>query len=135
MFEIPERCPKCGYKLTYSSTKIDLYCQNFEKCPAQILGRLKYFTQRNLANIVGLSEKTLQKFIQEYSVEDIFDLYDLPLSEISQSSNFGDKSIENLQKSIHDSKLIEDYKLLAGLGIEGVGAEVSKLVCRYLQIL
>ncbi len=126
----PKVCPACNAELITSSTEIDLICPNQQTCPAQILGRLSYFCQRNIANIVGLSDKHIQKFITEYGIQDIPNLYKLPYSKISQLEGFGQKSVDNLKKSIDNSRQIEDYKFLAGLGIEGIGIEVAQLICK-----
>lgn len=132
-FKPPENCPVCGTKLTTSSTEVDLKCPNQLDCRAQILGRLSYYTQRNIANINGLSEKLIERFVNEYGVQDITDLYDLPYEEISQLEGFGQKSAQNLEESINRSRQIPDYKFLAGLAIEGVGLEVAKLVCQKIN--
>ncbi len=131
-FLAPQVCPACGTKLITSPTKIDLICPNQQNCSAQILGRLSYFCQRDIANIVGLSDKHIQKFISEYGIQDIPDLYKLPYSKISQLEGFGPKSVDNLKKSIDDSRKKEDYKFLAGLGIEGIGIEVAQLICKVI---
>ncbi len=133
MFAIPTHCPECNTELKISSTGIDLLCPNSHDCPAQIVGRLSYFCQRNIGNIVGLSQKTLIRFIRDYALHDIPDLYNLPWSEIALQDGFGAKSVQNLQESIESSKKISDYKFLAGLGIEGVGIEVAKLICEHIS--
>lgn len=127
-FSHPTHCPECGTKLKVSKSGVDLECPNTETCPAQVLGRLSYFSQRSIANIIGLSEKQLEKFIQLYNISDIYDIYDLPYDKIRSLEGFGEKSVENLQESINNASKIEDKKFLAGLSIEGVGVEVAKLI-------
>jgi DNA ligase (NAD+) len=128
----PTHCPDCNTELTMSKTGIDLICPNAQGCHAQIVGRLSYFCQRNLGNIAGMSDKTLEKFITEFNVLDIADLYNLPWDKIQELEGFGIKSVENMKASIEKSRQIADYKFLAGLGIEGVGPEVAKLICEIL---
>ena len=130
--ECPSKCPSCQTILEITSTGVDLFCPNAMECSDQIVGKLSYYCQRNLANIVGLSEKNLHKFMEKNYIKDIPDLYNLPWDEIKSMEGFGNKSIENLQKSIQNSKQISDYKFLAGLGIEGVGSEVAKLIIEQL---
>lgn len=131
-FIAPETCPSCSSKLELSSTEVDLVCVNSENCPDQILGRLTYYTQRNLAAITGLSDKILEKFCDLYGVKDIPDLYKLPYDKIRELEGFGEKSVENIQKSVENSRKIPAHKFLAGLAIEGVGIEVAKLIVDYL---
>ena len=129
----PTLCPACQSELKLSETGVDLICTNTLDCPAQILGRLSYYCQRNVANIDGLSEKTLDKFIQKFQIHDIPDLYDLPYDEIAAMDGFGTRSIDNLRDSVERSRIIQDYKLVAGLGLEGIGLEVAKLICELIE--
>jgi DNA ligase (NAD+) len=124
---IPEKCPSCSTVLTKSKTEVDLVCKNWH-CREQVIARLAYFTSRGLGNIDGLSEKNIEKFVDLYTIEDIADLYNLPFDTIVELDGFGKKSSENLQSSIEKARIIDDYKLFAGLGIEGIGKEVAKLI-------
>lgn len=126
--EAPNRCPSCASKLVKSETEVDLMCANSQNCPDQVLGRLTYYTQRNLGNITGLSDKILEKFYKLYGVRDIPDLYNLPYNQIRELEGFGEKSVQNIQESVQNSKKIPAHKFLAGLGIEGIGVEVAKLI-------
>ncbi|MEM1312342.1 MAG: helix-hairpin-helix domain-containing protein [Patescibacteria group bacterium] len=131
-FIAPSNCPCCHSELVFSETNVDLICKNPD-CPDQVVLRLAYFAQRNIANITGLSEKLIRKFVEKFGVKDIPDLYDLPYQQIQELEGFGQKSVENLANSIEKSKLIPDYKFLAGLGLEGVGPEVAKLICAQID--
>jgi DNA ligase (NAD+) len=131
-FKPPQVCPVCQTPLALSNTQVDLECPNQLNCRAQVLGRLSYYTQRNIANISGLSEKLIERFVDEFEVQDITDLYHLPYEQIATLEGFGQKSAQNLQESVDTSRKIADYRLLAGLSIEGVGLEVAKLICQKL---
>lgn len=128
-FTIPKRCPSCTHELILSDTEVDLICRNIDTCPDQIINRLSYYTARNNANIIGLSDKIILRFIKEFGVHDIADLYDLPWDKIQTMEGFGEKSVNNLKQSVENSKQLPDYKFLAGLGIDGIGQEVAKLIC------
>jgi DNA ligase (NAD+) len=128
-FSIPIHCPQCKAELQLTSTGIDLFCPNVDHCPAQVTGRMSYFCQRNLGNITGMSDKTIERLIKEFNISDIADLYDLPFDKISKLEGFGPKSSQNIQKSTEKAREIKDYKFLAGLGIDGIGPEIAKLIC------
>lgn len=132
-FVAPEVCPSCETALELTETKVDLVCPNVEHCRAQVLQRLSYFTSRNLGNIPGLSDKILEKFIEKFDISDIPDLYDLPMSKIQEMEGFGQKSVENIQKSVENSRNIKAYKFLAGLGVDGIGPEVAKLIVETIE--
>jgi DNA ligase (NAD+) len=129
----PTYCPSCETKLEISDTGVDIYCPNITSCHDQVVGRLVYYCQRNMANITGLSDKIVEKFIQEYDVHDVYDLYRLPWDQIRTLEGFGEKSVENLSKSVANSKHMQDYRFLSALGIDGVGPEVAKLICEKLN--
>jgi DNA ligase (NAD+) len=128
----PSHCPSCNTELVLSKTGIDLVCTNTQGCKAQVVSRLSYFCQRNLGNIAGMSEKTIEKLIFKFGLSDVADLYDLPWDKIQELEGFGSKSIMNLKDSLEKSRQIDGFKFLAGLGIEGVGPEVAKLICEIL---
>jgi DNA ligase (NAD+) len=130
--QIPNNCPSCDTKLEISSTGVDLFCPNIDTCKSQIIGRLSYYTQRANANVTGLSEKNIQNFVENYGVLEFVDLYELPFDKIVNQDRYGEKSVENLKKSLEKSKKIDDYRLLSGFCIEGVGPEISKLILKQM---
>jgi DNA ligase (NAD+) len=132
-FTIPTRCPQCNTELKLTETGIDLFCPNSDHCPAQVIGRMSYYCQRNLANITGMSDKTILRLNQEFDVADVADLYNLPFDKIATLEGFGQKSADNLKESVEKSREIKDYKFLAGLGIDGIGPEIAKLICELVD--
>jgi DNA ligase (NAD+) len=132
-FTIPTTCPQCNTVLKLTETGIDLFCSNSDHCPAQVIGRMSYYCQRNLANIAGMSDKTILRLNKEFNVADVADLYDLPYEQIATLEGFGQKSADNLQESVEKSREIKDYKFLAGLGIDGIGPEIAKLICELVD--
>jgi DNA ligase (NAD+) len=132
VFVAPSACPSCGSALELTSTNVDLICGNTENCHEQIKLRLSYYTARNMANIVGLSDKLIERFINEFGISDIPDIYDLDWNKISQLEGLGEKSAANLQKAIENSREQKDSRFFASLGIDGVGEEVAKLILKKL---
>ena len=130
-FELPINCTSCIQKLDFSDTGIDLICNNPE-CQDKIILRLSYFCSRKLGNIEGMSDKSLGKFVELYGTKDICDIYKLDFEAIAMLDGFGKKSAEKMQLAVQKSKKIADYKFLAGLGIDGIGPEVAKLICEIL---
>ena len=86
-------------------------------------------------NIDGLSEATLEKFIEEGFLEELYDIYRLEpyRMQIVVMDGFGDKSYENLQKSIEASRETTVDRLLYGLGIMNIGSATAKLICKYFR--
>ncbi len=130
---IPTVCPSCGELLVLSETGVDLFCPNTMNCPDQIKFRLSYYTSRQNANIIGLSDKIIEKLMINLNVHEFYDLYRLPYDEIENWEGFGEKSIVNLKESIENSrKTMSPEKFLSALGIDGIGKEVAKLFVKHL---
>jgi DNA ligase (NAD+) len=132
---IPTNCPSCGTLLLESKTKIDLICPNKLECKDQIKLRLAYYCARPIANIDGLSEKTIEKMISTFNLRTIADLYLLDLDKLSLIDGFKEKSINNLKEGVQKASQISDFKFLTGLGIEGIGLENAKTIAKYINDL
>jgi DNA ligase (NAD+) len=132
LFTAPTTCPSCSTVLTLTETAVDLICPNVEHCPEQVKLRLSYYTARNMANIVGLSDKLIERFINEFDIVDIPDLYSLDWDKIAHLDGLGEKSASNLKQAIEASRTQRDFKFFAALGIDGVGEEVAKLILKKL---
>lgn len=134
--EIPKHCPACGAptEIRQVNDVRALYCTN-EFCSAKKLKLFSHFVSRNAMNIDGLSEATLEKFIEEGFLEELYDIYRLEpyRMQIVVMDGFGDKSYENLQKSIEASRETTVDRLLYGLGIMNIGSATAKLICKYFH--
>lgn len=134
--EIPSLCPVCHQPtkiLKENDVKV-LTCPNPE-CEAKHIKRLTLFVSRDAFNIEGLSEATLEKFVQKgfiQSLEDIFHL-DRYKDEIIAMEGMGEKSYTNLIQAIEKSKKIPTARFIYSLGISGVGLSNAKLICRYFK--
>lgn len=131
--EIPKHCPVCGGE-TQIRTENDvsvLFCTNPD-CQAKKIKSFALFVSRDALNIEGLSEATLEKFIQRGFIkcfDDIFTL-DTHKDAIINMDGFGEKSYENLVKSVEKSKSVRLANFIYGLGILNVGLSNAKLICK-----
>ena len=118
--EIPEVCPVCGGKTQIKQVNDvkTLYCIN-EDCQAKHVKSFAHFVSRDALNIDGLSEATLEKFIQHGFLKNFCDLYHLEKfrDEIIALDGFGEKSYENLLTSVENSRNTTLPKVSYGLGI------------------
>lgn len=131
--DIPKICPVCG-----GATKIEalndvksLYCTN-PQCQAKHVKSFAHFVSRDAINIDGLSEATLEKFIQNGFLKKFTDLYHLDKhrEEIINLEGFGVKSYDNLQSSIEKSRNTIMPKLIYSLGIANVGLSNAKMIVK-----
>ena len=127
---LPSVCPVCGGELLLKNDNDveTLYCIS-KTCPAKHIKSFVHFVSRDALNIEGLSEATLEKFINKRFLQHLHDLYSLGefKDEISQMEGFGKKSCDNLMRAIETSRHTQLHRLLYGLGIPGFGLANCKL--------
>lgn len=131
--DIPTECPACHGKTEIrqvSDTKA-LYCTN-EECSAKHLKSFALFVSRDALNVEGLSEATLEKFIGKGFITTYSDIFHLDRhwEEIQSMEGFGEKSYENLQKSVEKARTTTLPRLIYGLGIAGIGLANAKVICK-----
>ena len=134
--EIPDTCPACGGKteIREDSQAQTLVCPN-PACPAKAIKLFTHFVSRNAMNIDGLSEATLQKFLDFGFIEELYDIYriDRYETEIVKLEGFGQKSYDNMMESIEASRTTQLARVLYGLGILNVGTAMAKSICKYFK--
>ncbi len=131
--DIPEACPVCGGKteIRQVSNAKALYCTNPE-CQAKHIKSFSLFVSRDALNIEGLSESTLEKFIDRGYVKEFADLFHLDRyeEEIKEMEGFGEKSFNNLKSSVEKARETTLPQVLYGLGIANVGLSNAKVICK-----
>jgi len=79
-------------------------------------------------DIEGLGEKVATRFFDLGLVKDVADLYGLRAEQIEPLEGFGEKSAENLIRSIEHSKEQPFSRVLFALGIRHVGSVTAELI-------
>ena len=131
--EIPEVCPVCGEKTEIKNELgvKTLHCVN-SNCPAKNIKKFTLFVTRNALNIEGLSEETLEKFVDAGFIHEFADIYHLDKykEEIVTMEGFGEKSYDNIIASVEASRKAEPAAVLYGLGIPHIGVSNAKMLCK-----
>ena len=134
--QIPEHCPVCGgiTRISMVNDTRMLYCTN-PQCQAKQVKSFALFVSRDAMNIEGLSEATLEKFIDCGFVKDFTDIFHLDRyeEEIKEMEGFGEKSYVNLLKSVENARKTTLPKLLYSLGIANIGLANAKMICKALE--
>lgn len=134
--EIPSQCPACGQPTTIKNENDTetLMCTNPE-CPAKDLKRFSLFVSRNAMNIDGISEATLESFLDRGFLKKLSDLYHLDRykDEIVAMDKMGEKSYQNLIAAVEKSREANLARLIYGLGIPNVGLSNAKLIVRHFD--
>lgn len=134
--EIPKACPVCGMptEIKMINDVKWLYCVN-DECAAKKIKAFTLFVSRDAMNIDGLSEATLEKFINRGYIHEFADLFHLDKyqNEIEQMEGFGAKSFRNLADSIEKARHTTLPKVIYGLGIANIGLATAKILCRHFN--
>lgn len=134
--EIPKVCPVCGQptKIRQVNEVQSLYCMN-DKCAAKSIKSFTLFVSRDAMNIDGLSEATLEKFIEKGFLQEYADLFHLDRykAEIVQMEGFGEKSYNNLTDSIEKARNTTLPRLIYSLGIANIGVANAKMLCKHFD--
>ena len=134
--KIPEFCPVCGAHTEIKKDKETktLICSN-SNCKAQRLRAFTHFTTRDAMNIEGLSEATIEKFLEKDYLEDFTSLYHLAQyeAEIIEMEGLGKKSFTKLMHSIEKSREVATANFIYALGIAQVGLGTAKLICKHFN--
>lgn len=133
VYNIPDRCPACGEptEIKNDNGVRTLYCANRE-CPAKHIKLYTLFVSRDAMNIDGLSEETLEKFIDAGYIKEFADIFRLDRyrEEIISTPGFGQKSYDNLIDSVDKARNTELHSLIYSLGIPNIGVANAKVICK-----
>ena len=132
-FDIPSVCPICGAstKIIRDNESSVLYCTN-DNCRGKLLGKLTHATSKSALNIDGLSESTIEKFINFGWLNSIKDIYYLSdhENEMKTLDGFGKKSVEKLLNSIEKSRKTNLQRFLYSLSIPLLGKSASQDIAK-----
>lgn len=130
----PLKCPYCGELVRFKKENDteEMICTN-PNCKGKLLGKLCHAVSKKALNIDGLSEATLQKFIDRGWLQCVGDIYHLPLykDKISRMEGFGTKSTKKLMENIEKSKDITLDKFISSLSIPLIGTTASKDIAKF----
>lgn len=130
---IPATCPVCGgaTKIQQMNDVESLYCTNPD-CQAKKIKSFTLFVSRDAMNIDGLSEMTLEKFIDSGYVREYADLFHLDRyrEEIVQMEGFGERSYEKLLESLKKARHTTLPRVIYSLGIPNIGVANAKVLSK-----
>lgn len=128
---IPDKCPICGQptKIVKDNNSEVLVCTN-DNCNGKLLGKLSHAVSRDTLNIDGLSEATIEKFINLGWLNSIKDIYYLSAheNEMKTLDGFGKKSVDKLLASIEKSRKTSLERFLYSLSIPLLGKSASMMI-------
>jgi DNA ligase (NAD+) len=140
-FQFPSECPICHSKAIREEGEVAVRCTGGLICDAQAVERLKHFVSRLAFDIEGLGDKIIQEFWDEKIVRtpgDIFRLESINTGlsvPLQEREGWGEKSVENLLRSIAQRRTIGFERFIYALGIRQVGEVTAKKLAAHFSSL
>lgn len=124
-FQIPSHCPACGSKVHKMEGEVVTRCTN-PLCIAIVKESLKHFVARRAMNMDKIGDRLIETLVDEKLVARFSDLFRLKKEDLLALDRQGEKSVENILKSIENSKETTVGRFIFALGIRFVGEQTAK---------
>ncbi|MBS4033668.1 MAG: NAD-dependent DNA ligase LigA [Ignavibacterium sp.] len=132
-FEIPKKCPFCGFEVKRKKQEVDYYCLN-KKCFATQRRGLYHFVSKKAFDIEHLGPKIINQLINSCLIKDAADIFSLTQGDFESLERFAKKSAQNLIEAINQAKKISLARFIYALGIRHVGEETAQLLAQQVMV-
>ena len=102
-------------------------------CGAQNLQRIIWHVSKQAMDIDGMGQRYVEQFYARGWLRTLVDVYRLPYAEIAELEGFGQRSAENLERSIEAAKQRPLWRLLHGLSVHHLGKKASQLIAQHVE--
>jgi len=126
-FRLPSACPVCSAATGRAEGEVAVRCTNAE-CPARQRAAIIHFAGRGQMDIEGLGPALVDLLLEAGLIGDAADIFSLEAGKVAELERMGARSAENLIAAIEASKGRGLARLLAALGIPGVGVRAAELL-------
>lgn len=149
LWNMPDTCPSCGSPVVREEGEVAYRCVSID-CPAQAVERLIHWGSRNAMDIDGLGDEIVSRMVRQGLLTDVADYYDkLTEDELAgvdtgrtyetanndhaegDSIQVGHTIAHKIMEQIENSKKAGLARVLFGLGIRHVGANVAGLLANH----
>lgn len=124
-YKMPTYCPACNSELHEHPDEAVIRCLNPE-CPAILKESLKHYASRRAMNIEKMGDRWIETFVDSNLVRSFADFYRLKKSDLLVLDRQGEKSADNILKSIEQSKKTTLARFIYALGIRYIGETTAK---------
>lgn len=130
-FAMPVNCPECGAPVVRENNEAASRCTG-SQCPAQRFRHLVHFVSKDAMNIDGMGPSILEALLEKKLIEGVADIYTLSQrrQELAMLERFGDKSVDNLLRSIENSKANSIERLITAFGIRNIGVRAAAILAQ-----
>ncbi len=131
--EIARHCPVCGgpTRIHRDNDVEVLLCDNGD-CLAKKVKSISHFVSRDAMNIEGMSEATIEKFLERGILHCLGDIFRLEehRDAIVEMEGFGEKSFERLVRAAEIARETTVARFLYSLGIPNIGPANARMICQ-----
>lgn len=130
VIQFPTVCPNCGSVLVkHNEEHNDWFCDN-EQCSCRIVDQIINYTHSIECD--GFAEVIVERLHNAGILNSIADLYHLKDKKdvISKLDRLSENMANKLCENVEATKTAEFWKVLAGLGIPGVGPKTAKVLTK-----
>jgi DNA ligase (NAD+) len=124
-YRLPMECPACQSPLHAVPDEAVLRCTN-PTCPAILKESLKHYASRRAMNIEKMGDRWIETFVDNGLVKSFADFYHLKKGDLLNLDRQGEKSADNILKSIEQSKKTTLARFIYALGIRYIGETTAK---------
>lgn len=124
-FVMPNHCPSCDSEVVRLEEEVITRCIN-PLCGAVVKESLKHFVSRRAMNMDKIGDKLIEALVDHKLVLGFSDFYKLTKEKILTLERQGEKSADNILKSIENSKTPTLARFIFALGIRFVGEQTAK---------
>lgn len=121
--QAPSTCPVCMAHVTQDGEY--LVCSNVEGCSAQSVGRIKRYVRE--LDIKEWGEVLIEKLVESDLVKRVPDLYRLTVEQLAGVERMGEKSAQNVLRTLWARNPIPLENLLGALSIPLCGSSTIRL--------
>lgn len=132
----PTHCPFCNSAIIRPQDTVDYFCPNLS-CSERVFRQVEFFVSRSAMDIEGMGGQTVKTLIDKGLISDEADIFTLPqkADQLLEMEGFGAKKVQNLITSIENAKTRPLSRLIAALGVDGVGVTVAESLSNHFQSL
>ncbi len=137
-FIFPKKC-LCGSEtkkeFSKNTKKLDAVrrCVKGYECDYTAREKLKHIVSKEAFNIEGLGKKVIDQLWDLKLIEEPADIFKIDYNKIKDLEGWGEISINNLKKSIDNSKKISLDKFIYSIGIRHIGQENAKILAGFFS--
>lgn len=124
-YSIPDCCPVCQEPAEKAEGEVVKRCVN-PLCVAIFKESLKHFVARRAMNMDKIGDRLIETLVDQKLVQSYSDLFYLKKEDILRLERQGEKSADNIIKSIDGAKKTQLARFIYAFGIRFVGEQTAK---------